>query len=234
MALNRTTMAGMTTAGSHAPAVNLDTTTTRRTMPVAIAPTKLTVIRACQPGSRCRRWYRTMPDWLSVKPVNTPTAHRDEGGRLAAEGDDEHGRHDREHDDAVGEDEAVAAVLELVGQELVAGDDRRQTREVGVRRVRGQDQDREGGELQHVVEERVGTEHLRAQDRQERLVLGGGGVEPAGQQPQPEEGRPQDHGHGGQGPPRCGSPASGTRARRRRSPRRRSARRHLTRRRGGG
>ena len=53
---------------------------------------------------------------------------------------------DREHEDAVREHEPVAPVGELAGQEAVAGDDRRQAREVGVGGVRRQDQDRERGE----------------------------------------------------------------------------------------
>ena len=43
-------------------------------MPVVTAPTALITERARQRGSRCLQWCTTMPAWLSVKPVNTPTA----------------------------------------------------------------------------------------------------------------------------------------------------------------
>ena len=65
----------MITAGIHAPSVNLDTTTTRATVPVATAPTALIASDAFHRGSRSRRWCLTMPAWLSVNPVNTPNAY---------------------------------------------------------------------------------------------------------------------------------------------------------------
>ena len=43
-------------------------------MPVATQPTALIASEACQRGSRSRRWWTTMPAWLSVNPVNTPKA----------------------------------------------------------------------------------------------------------------------------------------------------------------
>ena len=54
--------------------MNLETTTTTITMPVAIAPTVLMTAPCCQPFSRTRRWCLTMPACDSVKLVNTPTA----------------------------------------------------------------------------------------------------------------------------------------------------------------
>jgi len=41
---------------------------------VATDPTELMATPRCQPRSRCRRWWRTMPHWLNVNEVNTPTA----------------------------------------------------------------------------------------------------------------------------------------------------------------
>ena len=64
----------MRTAGIHAPSVNLETTTTMATMPVATQPTPLTTAEGRHRGSRNRKWCTTMPAWLSVKPVNTPNA----------------------------------------------------------------------------------------------------------------------------------------------------------------
>ena len=65
----------MSTAGIQAPSVNLETTTTRATTPVATQPTPLIAADARQCGSRSRKWWTTIPAWLSVKPVNTPNAY---------------------------------------------------------------------------------------------------------------------------------------------------------------
>ncbi len=67
-------MIGMRTTGIHAPIVNLDTTTTVRTMPVAIAPIALTASLRRHRGSRSVWWCTTMPVCESVNPVKTPTA----------------------------------------------------------------------------------------------------------------------------------------------------------------
>ena len=68
------TRAGINTAGIHAPSVNLETTTTMATVPVATHPTPLIAADARHRGSRKRRWWMTIPAWLSVNPVNTPNA----------------------------------------------------------------------------------------------------------------------------------------------------------------
>ena len=75
MPVKSSTIAGMTTTGSHAPLVNFvisddrqddegrrgaDRADGRAHAPAALAP----------PCS----WYRTMPSWLRVNEVNTPTA----------------------------------------------------------------------------------------------------------------------------------------------------------------
>ena len=67
-------IAGTTTIGSHAPAVNFVIATIISTMNVATAPTPLTTRSRCQPGSCSVRWRTTMAAWLSVNEVNTPTA----------------------------------------------------------------------------------------------------------------------------------------------------------------
>ena len=69
-----TTITGMTTAGIQAPLLNFDTTTTRATTPVQTAPTPLITADDLQRGSRSRKWWATIPAWLSVNPVNTPKA----------------------------------------------------------------------------------------------------------------------------------------------------------------
>ncbi len=66
----------MSTTGTQAPMVNFDTTTTRRTASVAVAPTALMAMWRFQPDSFSRRWCTTMPTWDRVKPRNTPTAYR--------------------------------------------------------------------------------------------------------------------------------------------------------------
>ncbi len=60
--------------GSHAPLVNLVTATITRTMPVAVAPRTLMVMPLRHPGSFRLRWRFTIPVWLRVNEVNTPTA----------------------------------------------------------------------------------------------------------------------------------------------------------------
>jgi hypothetical protein len=75
MARKPITMNGMSAAGIQAPSVNFDTSTISAMNAVVTAPMVLMAIPHCQRGSRCRRWWRTMPDWLRVKPVNTPTAY---------------------------------------------------------------------------------------------------------------------------------------------------------------
>ena len=83
-----------------------------------------------------------------------------------------HRRRAGEEDDAVGEHELVAAVGHLPRQVAVAGDDRRQRREPGVRRVRGQHEDAERGELDHPEQHVLAAEHvLRHQRDAGRVVL---------------------------------------------------------------
>ncbi|CAB4764388.1 unannotated protein [freshwater metagenome] len=65
----------MMTAGIHAPSVNLTTTTVPVTANVVREPTPEKNARVCQPGSFSFRCRTSIPNWLSVKPVNTPTAY---------------------------------------------------------------------------------------------------------------------------------------------------------------
>ena len=74
MARNSTTINGMTTAGIHAPTVNLEITTTASTVPVIVAPMIEIVIRSRQRGGFMRRMRSAIEDCDSVKLVNTPTA----------------------------------------------------------------------------------------------------------------------------------------------------------------
>ena len=75
MRLKKAMISGITTIGSQAPTANFVTPTMSRTTKVAhgadgvdgqaLAPAR---------SSRRRWWWRTMPAWLSVNEVNTPTA----------------------------------------------------------------------------------------------------------------------------------------------------------------
>ena len=147
-------MIGIRTTGIHAPIVNFDTTTTVSTMPVATAPTALTASFDRHRGSL----ERVVVDHHAGLREREPGEHahrveRDQGRGLAAEHDDEQRRDAREDEHAVREHETVATVRELAREEAVPRDDRREPREVGVRGVGREDQDRERGELQHVVED---------------------------------------------------------------------------------
>ena len=66
---------GMSSSTTHAPSKNLDMPTSMATTPVVIAPRPLTTARLRQPRSLKRSCHQclTMPDWLSVKAMKTPT-----------------------------------------------------------------------------------------------------------------------------------------------------------------
>jgi hypothetical protein len=74
MARNSSTISGITTAGIHAPTVNLEMTTTARTVPVMAAPTVEIVTRSCQRAGFIRRMRSAIDACDSVKLVNTPAA----------------------------------------------------------------------------------------------------------------------------------------------------------------
>ncbi len=69
------TRIGIRTSTSQAPSVNLTVVTTIATAPVSVAPNALIASRRRQPGDFSRSQWRTMPDWLMVKSMNTPTAY---------------------------------------------------------------------------------------------------------------------------------------------------------------
>lgn len=70
------TMIGISAAGIQAPSVNFDTTTMPAIRPVVTTPTALITRLIFQRGSFSLMWCITMPDWLRVKPVNTPNAYK--------------------------------------------------------------------------------------------------------------------------------------------------------------
>ncbi len=195
MPLNRSTISGMTMIGTHAPLVNFVIATISSTTSVAIAPTALSTTLRCHPGFRSRRWWRTIPDCDSVNDVNTPDrVQRDQGVGDAVERDQQRGGRRRQHDDAVREHEPVAAVRELARQVAVLGDDRRQAREPVVRGVRGEGEDRRGGELQ---EHERGTvaEHGQAHLRHHRAVVARVRLEVVREHRHAEEQRAEEHPH---------------------------------------
>ena len=92
-----------------------------------------------------------MPLCDSVNETNTPNAYSGiELVDVGVEDDEQHGGGDAQHDDAVRERQPVAAERELVRQEPVARQDRAQSREVGVARVRREDQDERRRRLDRV------------------------------------------------------------------------------------
>ena len=68
---------------------------------------------------------------------------------VGAEDEDQRDRDRREHEHPVREDEPVAEVRELVGEETVPGHDRGQPWKALIRGVRGEDQDPEREDLNH-------------------------------------------------------------------------------------
>ena len=119
----------------------------------------------------------------------------DQQAGLPAERDDQHGRRARQHEDAVREDEPVAAVRQLPRHVAVAGDDRRQPGEVRVGGVRGQHEDRERGYLEDQVHRCPATEDGATHDREQRLVLRRRRRETVGQHCDAEEVGPEDQAH---------------------------------------
>ena len=92
-----------------------------------------------------------MPDWLRVNAMNTPTVYS--GMRFVTLPPKATIKRDGDgcqHDDAGIEREPVAAELELAREEAVAGEDARQAREVSERRVRGEDEQHGGRDLDEV------------------------------------------------------------------------------------
>ena len=65
----------MTSTISHAPSVNLLTSSINVVARVRTAPTALIAARVDQPGDRSALQCLTMPTWDRVKPTNTPMAN---------------------------------------------------------------------------------------------------------------------------------------------------------------
>ena len=83
---------------------------------------------------------------------------------------------------------------ELAGQVAVLGDDRRQAREAVVRGVRGEDEDRGGGELQEHERGPV-AEHRQAELRDHRPVVARVRLEVVREERHAEEQRAEQHAH---------------------------------------
>ena len=74
MLLKISTSTGISASTAQAPWVNLVTPSTTITTAVSSAPRPLISTPRFQPGSRRRRWRRTMPLCESVNEMNTPIA----------------------------------------------------------------------------------------------------------------------------------------------------------------
>src|SRR3989304_5463643 len=108
--------------------------------------------------------------------------------------------------DAGGEDETVALVRELPGHEAIAGQDRREPREVGIRGVGGEEQNEHGRRLHREVED-PGAEPPPRDLRHERLVPPGNDAEVVREVGDAEKHRDRDHpapGHERRGVPPLG------------------------------
>ena len=93
--------------------------------------------------------------------------------------------------DAVGEHQAVALGGELTWDEPVAGEEEREAREVGERRVGRQEQDQHRHELDLVIEA-AAAEDVARQLRDDRLVGGGNDTEVVGEVRDAEKERDED------------------------------------------
>ena len=102
---------------------------------------------SASPDDRSRSQWRTIPPWLMVKDTNTPTEYSGISAvGVALEDDEEDDRDEAEDHDPRRERQAVTAEAELAWQVSVLGEDRGQSREGVVARVRGEEEDerREG------------------------------------------------------------------------------------------
>ena len=122
---------------------------------------------------------------------------RDETRGDAAKGHEQYDRGDREQDDAVAEHEPVAAVPELVRQEVVIGHERGEAREISVGGVGGQHEDRCHARRYHVVQP-PRTEHLPGKLADHGLGLRGLNAGERGEQHDAGEQEEQDARHPGQ------------------------------------
>ncbi|MFT3853954.1 MAG: hypothetical protein QM733_14605 [Ilumatobacteraceae bacterium] len=121
---------------------------------------------------------------------------RDQLGDVAVEDDDQDPGDDGQEDHAVGEHQPVAAVGELPREETVLGDDRRQPREVGVGRVRRQDQDRERRDLHDPEQHALAAVDVLGHQRDAgRVVLAAHRVQLGGQHRDADEARAEDRAH---------------------------------------
>src|SRR6202012_2919032 len=120
----------------HAPATNFVTRTTNNTAPVESNPIVLTtreriILRRAR-GSvsvRSKRVQcRTMPIWLSVNDMNTPTMYSWISAVTSARNDRQETR-PRQEQYSVGEGQSVSAGVQLAGQVTVLRQDRSQHRE---------------------------------------------------------------------------------------------------------
>jgi len=90
---------------------------------------------------------------------------RDEPVDAALVEREEQRRNDGQHDDPEGEGEPVAALRELPGHEPVDGQDRREARETGEARIRGENEDDRGRCLDEVEEHAFADDRLRQETK---------------------------------------------------------------------
>ena len=133
---------------AHAPWVNFVIAITTVTTPVTTAPVALMARPTRHPVLLEPEVTHRHPRLRQrERREHADRVERDEVGDVGLEQDDETGGRGREQDDAVGEDEPVPALGELLGHEVVVGVEARQAGEVGEARVGGQHEDEHRGRL---------------------------------------------------------------------------------------
>ena len=177
----------MTSTISHAPSVNLLTSSMIVVSAVRKAPKPLMTARVIQPRDRSVLQCLTMPNWDSVNPTNTPMANSGTSACVSPfDATQQRGGEDGQHDDAVAVHLPVRAQPEHVRQEIVLGQQGRQHRKAAERGIGGQREQHRGDEPDRVVGE-IATERRLGELGEHGDVGVRHHVELADQDPQPDQ-----------------------------------------------
>ena len=127
--------------------------------------------------------------------------HRVEGDQAGHAGVEDHqqqGGAATQGEDAVAEHQPVPQGGQLAGQEAVLGQEGRQAREIGVGGVGGQQQDQQGGQLQHGKQHPIAEDQLAQLIQQRGAILSIHNARVVGQGADPAEHRGQQQHHHGE------------------------------------
>ena len=191
---------GMSTSTTHAPSRNLLAATSIATTPVVAAPMPLMSALRRHPRSvaRCVYQRRTMPDWLSVKAMKTPTVYSGMSALTLPPNPTM-----RMMATAVSTTMPLlkasrsTAELEYPRQETVPREEAGQAREVGKGGIRGKDEQHRRGDLDQVVERRARAHESARQLADDRLLLGriGHDAQLAGEEADAQEDQGEEAAH---------------------------------------